>query len=661
MFVFSASAEPQPVVEITPDQLWEQAVAARDEGRILAAAVYFQRYQDRFPEAEQAEEALWQAAQLAKKHASAGKDPNWRYVRDLFRRYTTDYPDSPRYAEAYYEMAVTHYRMKSFREALIYLNLFMKRFPDSSFGPQALCLKGQTFLEVGRLADAAAIFNQLTLSKDKDLRLRGFAGLAHVLYAGEHYLEALAAYKKIIAQSPDYFFVDQTLLVKFGKTYFKVGNEAQGRNQLFHYLNLDKTSNRRSEVMFEIGESFHREGDEDAAQRMYTLAVDEGMPDERSVIMSRFRQAQHVDESKEAVGGWKKPVDLTDPAGDKPYQDVIERFFREPNAQEARLALVRRYQARGDNENLYDMLVSFIQYEQEGPRRLKMEELLGNLLVARVQEMLAAGRYQEIYDLYRADYQHVTAYRQGRLLYLIGQALEALTLYDQAAVIYYRTLALPLTDAEKGDLYYRRARVYIAKNDWQSADRLLTHLRKTYKDGPAAGEYLYMSGHLQEAQGKDAEALGYYLEALESLAGSSRKPECAKAALEILRRLHRNDEMRTLLARFAKEKGLSPEEMQYWYGCLGDNLLRSGDNAGALSVYGMALAEGMPQEGETVQMLQVRMGGVLVLLGRVDEARNYFDAARAGAGELWRRVADERIAQLGIDKSMLTVETILGQ
>ncbi|MDH3359371.1 MAG: tetratricopeptide repeat protein [Desulfobulbaceae bacterium] len=656
-----SESESAPVVLLTAEALWEKAVTARDEGKILAAAVYFQRFQKRFPDSDQAEDALWQAAQLAKKHALTANDPNWRYVRDLFKRYTVDYTKSPRYEEAYYEQAVAYYNMRMFREALIYFNLFLERFPKSTFAQQVSYLKGQTFLKIGRLADATKIFNLLTESKDQSLRLQGFVGLGDALYAGGQNLAALAAYKKVLSKSPGYFFEYPVLLIKLGKTYFRVGNEDQGRKQLFHYLNLDKTSHRRSEVVFEIGESFHRQGDEDAAQRLYEMAVKEGAQDERSVVLSLFRQAQHRDDPNREIPDWKKPTDLTDPAGDKPYLDVVDRYYGEPIAQDARLAIIHRYQARKDIEQQLSVAVSFIQHEPEGPRRLEMESLVGDLLVIRVQEYLAAGRYQDIYDLYRADYRHVVAYRKGRLLYLIGQALEGLTLYDQAAVIYYRALALPLSDVDKADLYYRRATVYIAKKDWTAADRLLTHLRKTYKGDQVAGEYIYLSGCLREAQGKDDEALTYYLEAIDLLAGSVRKPLCAKAALKLLVLKGRNDETRSLLARFAKDKWLTPDEMQNWYSRLADNLLRAGDNPGAVKVYLMALAKGMPQEGELTQSLQVRLGGTFVLLGRLEEAKVYFDKARSGSSELWRRVAGERLAQMEIDSSMLTLETILSQ
>ncbi|MDH3393049.1 MAG: tetratricopeptide repeat protein, partial [Desulfobulbaceae bacterium] len=412
---------PPPVV-VTPALLWEQATAARDADKSMDAAVLFQRLQDQFPTDEHAEEALWQAAQQAKLNASIVRDPNWRYVRDLFKRYTVDYPKSPRYPEAYFEGAVAHFNMKLFREALIYFNLFLKRFPDSPLAQQARYWQGQTFLKVDRLADATKVFEELSHAKDRTLRLQGFVGLGDALFAGEQYLAALAAYKKVFSKSPDYYFEDPSLLVKLGKTYFKVGNEAQGMKRLFHYLNLDKTSRQRADVLFELGESYHRQGDVDASQRMYGMAEEEGVKDSRPFVLSRFRQAQYRDDPKRVIPDWKKPTDLSDPAGDAPYLDVLDLFYRDPVAQEARLALIRRYQARKDNLRLFEVAVNFIQHAPEGPLRQEMQAVVGDILVARVQDDLAGERYQDVYDLYRADHQHVAAYRQGRLLYLIGQA-----------------------------------------------------------------------------------------------------------------------------------------------------------------------------------------------------------------------------------------------
>jgi len=123
----------------------------------------------------------------------------------------------------------------------------------------------------------------------------------------------------------------------------------------------------------------------------------------------------------------------------------------------------------------------------------------------------------------------------------------------------------------------------------------------------------------------------------------------------------RNDEAQVMLARINKDKWLVPEVIQEWCVKLGDNLFNGGDKYGAIKVYRDGLAKDMPKEGEVVQSLQVRLGTILDLVGKVDEARALFEAAGAGSGEMWRRVAEERLNQMEIDKSISTVDTVVNQ
>jgi len=655
-------AETEAGAVLSAEQLWEQAVADRDAERPMAAAILFQRLQQQYPEAEQAEEALWQAAEQAKKHALTAKEPYWKYVRDLYRRYAIDYPNSPRYQEAYFEEGVAYFNMSLFREALIYFNLFLKRFPESKLVPHVRYWQGQTFLRVGRFAEATTVFEELSKSSDFDLRVRGYVGLGDALYASGQYLAALAAYKRLLVKAPKFRLQDPSVLLKLGVTYFKVGNEAQGRKQLFHFLNLDKTSRQRAEAIFEIGESYYREGQAEAAQRLYEMAEEEGVGDERGVVLSRFRRAQYRDDPARVLPEWSKPVDLADPAGDQPYVAVLDHFYREPIAQEARLGLLARYRARKDEARLLQVATNFVQHAPDGPLRRQVEEEIGDILARRVEQYLANQQYQEVYDLYRNEYRHVQAYGKGRLRYLIGQAFEALTLYDQAAVIYYRALGLPLADADKVDLYYRRARVYLALKDWPAADRLLTHLRKIYQGDPAAGEIAYLSGLLAEEQGKAPEALGFYLQAVQTPSVAEHRPLYAVAALGSLLRVGRGGEAQPLLARFAKEGWLVADQLQEWYGRLGDGLQQAGDRAGAVAAYQAGLGEGLPQEGVAAQSLHLRMGKALADAGSVEQARKHFEVARSGPDKVLGQVAQERFAQLAIETTMATMGgAVLGQ
>jgi len=99
----------------TPAEVWQEAVEAAKAGDLAKAASAYQRYYEKFREAAQAEEALWQAAQILKQMAMKSATPEWDKVRDIFRRYGADFPKSKRAAEAYYEVGYAHYRMRFYR------------------------------------------------------------------------------------------------------------------------------------------------------------------------------------------------------------------------------------------------------------------------------------------------------------------------------------------------------------------------------------------------------------------------------------------------------------------------------------------------------------------------------------------------------------------
>ena len=120
-----------PVPVETPAEVWQEAVEAAKGGDLAKAAAAYQRYYEKFRETDQAEEALWQAAQSLKQLAMKSATPEWDNVRDIFRRYGADFPKAKRAAEAYYEVGYAHYRMRFYREALIYFKLFLTRYPDS--------------------------------------------------------------------------------------------------------------------------------------------------------------------------------------------------------------------------------------------------------------------------------------------------------------------------------------------------------------------------------------------------------------------------------------------------------------------------------------------------------------------------------------------------
>ncbi len=316
----------------------------------------------------------------------------------------------------------------------------------------------------------------------------------------------------------DFFNFDGAMGFDRASTFnlnIRYGKIARGRNQLYHYLNLVGESLYRLEVMFELGDSYLVKTDIASAQKLYQQVVEEGNENEKEVLLSKLRMAQFLDNPKLKLSKWQRANDLKDEKGDVVYLNVLDRYFKDPLAQGARYGLFLRYKAREDLDKAYPVGRDFLRNLDPDTEKVENYDRVGVVLLYLADEFLKEKRYQDIYDLYFAEYRHVKEYPDGTILYKIGQALEALNLFDKAAVVYYRAQKWPLTDAEKIDLYYRRARVYLELQDFDSADRLLKHLRKVYKGTDSVGEVYSYSGKLFQALGDSNKALEFYVKAVD--------------------------------------------------------------------------------------------------------------------------------------------------
>ncbi len=654
----SAEGVEQQTTEPPYDRLWRQAETALTDEDPLKAAKLFEKIHNRYIDSEKAEEALWRAAGLQKQIASDSEDPNWEKTKRLFRTYVSDYPESPRAPEAYFEVGNAYHKMNFFREALTYYGLFEKRYPASPFIPAIRFQQAKALLRVGRLKESREIFLQLTEAKDPDLQLEAAFRLGELEFESENYMQALKVYKKILEKIPAFHLKDPEILKLMGTTNLRMKKEKLGRKQLYQYLNLAERSPYKAEALFELAESYMREGDHLTAQVLYNKVIDEGGEEEGVVTLSRFRQTQFLDDPNRKLRAWQRKPDLKDPAGDSPYFAVLDARFPERFEQDARFSLLMRYMARKDYDSVYNLGNLYVRYESTESKKKEIQDILGRVLVYRAEAFLEKQKFQEVYALYRDEYPNVAIYTKGRLLYLVGQALEALYLYDQAAVVYYRALKLSLTDEEKIDLYYRRARVYIAKKDLASAERLLKYLREIYSGKKAEGEIHYLSGRLREVQSKYGEALAFYSKAVEIMTFPDKKTTYNDARLRILFAVEKYDEASMALLDAVKQERLTPEEIQGWYAKLGDILFKHDNLKQAAEAYLAGLDEKMPQDGEMAQSIHLRLGDVYIKMGDPDKSPPHFKKAKAGIDSIMSKIAEERLNQVYIDQSLSALNGI---
>ncbi len=646
----------------TFDKLMDDSYELRKKGDDLKAAEKYYDIHLLFVEEPGGEEALWLAAELYKKTASQTKGLGWVKVRDLYRRYLNFYPKSTRVPAAYLELGKSFYFIKFYREAHTYFKLYLKRYPDSSSAIEAKHWLGKSLIKVGKYDDAEKLFSVLQKDKDADRKLIGQLGMADLRFVQGRYEEARHLYQNIIITKPQYYLKDPEILRSAGTTNIKSGKMDKGRDQLYHYLNLANRFVNRAELLFELGESFLQVGDFSSAQKLYKQAIEEARAkDDQAVFFSRLRIAQFLDNPESKLSKWAKSNDLNDSKGDNPYLQVLERFYESPYAQEARFGLFLRYKARKDLEAAYKIGRNFLR--NADPKTVSSLEIerAGTMLLYLVKELLEQKRYQDIYDLYFVEYRHVKDFPNGRLLYLVGQAMEALNLYDQAAVVYYRAMKWPISEEDKVDLYYRRARVYLAQKDYGAADRLMKYLRKIYKDTPHVGEVYHYSGVLAEAQSNKESAMQFYIKAAENPTFNERQAEHVDSAFRLALEMGRNGFALEFFKNWHSQGHVKGLVAQEWALKIGNALRLENDCPQAIDIYQVGLSVPAEQITNHMQAMNLYLGDCFFVLGDQENGLKQFTLAKKGESRFWKKMADERFNQHDIDKELAEMKKTVDQ
>lgn len=625
--------------------------------REKAANTFLRVYQD-YPRSPMAEESLLQAIQYYRDAVHFDRN-RLNTLEELYKRFITDYPASKHAQQIQFELGRIYYEKRYFREALARFRFFLKKFPDSPLSERANYLVAKTYLQLGQIDKASNLFEKYAASKNSELRAKGLAGQGEIYNREGKYDKALEVLKKSLSLSSTFYQnnPEADVLRDLGLAYFHLGNEEYGRQYYFHYLNIVGNSADRLDILLEIAESFHRQGMMAAAQGVYGMIVEEGNDTEKPFLIARFRVAQYLDDPDNSLSKWQRRGDLTDPEGDLPYTSLLAVIDHGPLAQDARRGLFRRYQARGDFESALNIARIYLRELPDQEKDAKLRKAANDMLLYVVKHQVEAGDFAAACDFYKAQHRHVVQYPDGRLLYLVGQAMQGLYLYDQAAIVYWRALRLPLTDEEKIDLYYRRGRVYLALRDFPSAERLLAYLRDLYKGSKAVGEIFSQSGKLAELEKDPETALQYYRQAFEIATLPERKDQYAADYLRLLLETGKLSEMQEVLSKIAAQKGwLSPEQQQQWLVRLGEGLEKKGETAAAQKSYEGSLAEALPQTSPEAQKVRLTLGDIALKQGKKEEAKKRYEQAATGPVSLLTSLAGERLKQMTIEKSLSNLD-----
>ncbi|MFP3984089.1 MAG: tetratricopeptide repeat protein [Desulfurivibrionaceae bacterium] len=631
-------------------ELWNRAMAFLGDGNKPEAAPLFHRFYERHSDSEKAEDALWHAARLYKHLAITGREDDWDKIKSLYREFTVAFPESERLPRAYLEVGKAYMEMGYFREAVPYFGIIIRRFPERDIVEEASLYKSRTLLNTGRVEEAVEIYRELGQSVDNN-----YTRLAngYQYFEKNRYHDALGSFLKILKRERAFYLKEPNILRIMGECYLKTDQTEKGRKKLEHFLNLNSGSHR-DKVLFQIGESYLKEDKKGLAAGFYKKARAVSEKGSRIHTFSRYRLIRFQEEKQKAEPG----REVSEEQFVKIRESVIEQGNSGEVIQAARLELIEYYRDSQEIDKVYDLGKIYLNYASNEAGKEKVESLVCRILDNRLQKMLNQKKYEDVYQLYKDDYSYVKRCTQTSVRIKVGKALQELSLYDEASLVYWRAMKLEMSPEEKIDLYSRRVETYLAAEDYKSADTLLGHLRRIYADKPSfIGDVYFFSGKLSEARGNKEAALEFYKKsASESFYNEGNRAEFAEKYLNLLLGKGEIDSFSEVLERSGEEKWLDRERLQYWYVRFGDYHRKLDQPEKAGSAYSAALSDDMPADNEMTQKANLYYGDVQLTLGNVEKAIQLHNKASAGPDPLLARIAGQRLKEDEITRSLSEVE-----
>ena len=638
-------------------KLWKQAgdyLQQRDYGQ---AALYYNHFHKTYPDHDQAQEALWQAASLYLRLARTEPKVDYSKALSLLQKYIIAYPTSERVPTAYLAMADSYYASAQFRDANNYYTLFLEDYPKHPQRDRCRYRRAKARVRINKLQEAREDYALLSLSSKRISQLRGQAGLGHIYFARGEWHNALGILLRVQHHNPDYHIHDPEILEHLGIASIRVGSTKEGRRFLLHYLNITDPSKVDIAILFELAESFMADGKVETARRLYQRTIKLGREQQKEVILSHFRLAQFKAAKFDTMSKAQRQAFIAR-KGDNVFQTVLDDLYTDPVAQEARFALFERYLERQENDAALAMGKAYLRYQTSPAETATIRQELGKIMITMLEPLLAEGKYDQVRQLYVDEHVAISGYPHASLLTMIGSAYAAQGLYQQASVIYYRAMALEMNDQEKADLYRKRATTYLANNDVQAAQRLLKYLRQIYQQKKEISWVNWLSARLRLLQKRPADAINFLQMALEGKDEPEQRTIYAEDLLELLIS-HDLDRLQRLLASLKQQGWFPAEKIQHWYNRLGQAHLLQEQEKEAIQAFQQALAVDLPEDSPAAQTSHLLLGDLFSKQQRYSEALAHFNKASNGPTEETSQHAKLRLEQARLNSAMDQVQGIL--
>jgi TolA-binding protein len=436
--------------------------------------------------------------------------------------------------------------LKDFRGAILYLQSFLRLYPDDPNTPEALYLLGDAYSntnDIGAEKNAIATYQSIMTRFARDpLVDDALFSIGAVYEKAKESDPALSNYRELITSYPASPFVAQAKERIRWITTFQATPSSESLAKLAELLASLISGESKGESAFHLGEIYLNDlKDFNAASKMFTSAIANGVPEPNLAEAFYYRARAY----QLLVQQNRVPSDTAEQA----YEEFLRRYPSQQHSGEAAAQIA---------------LLNISQPGQADPMKIAEDfvvkypaSTLGDIVVlAAADTMRERGRYNRA----SLAYEQLLAWfpsssLQEEALYNLGRSLQESGKADSAQIVFNSYTEKYPTGPQGARVLSNQAKEDLQSGKAQEAVRLYQTVLENYYYTP---------------QAEDAK-----FEICRALAGSGQL-DSAIARCQVLLREQRenlfrhNDSLEVLhlLASLYQQKGLRPLAKKYYLACL---------------------------------------------------------------------------------------------
>lgn len=450
----------------------------------------------------------------------------------MFQDAVVSYPKSAYLPFAYTAMGMIQYALKNLSAAEGYFNIVSQGYQDYTGMPEVQYHLAAIYDEKGYNDKALRLYEQVFQSPLENSYITDAGvGYGKALFEKRQYYDAVSIFNYVIQNDAKKVYESPDLLRFTGEANFELGLSREARENFIRVLNLFPDIPDRDVILAKVGDAYGLENNEEKAIKIYEL-VREKFPDTSGYISASIGIARYLDTDEQKI---------------EVYEMVKKRFPENTYARIAMMRLAEIYQKNGEYNKCIKEIEDLLSTH---PRGLRYEavKLMQRAYEALFREQLKSDEYTKILNRYELEHtkldrmssrliafrvglaylranlyeeafnQLITAYKQYKrserspeLLFSLGRAMDESGRDDDALKLYTAFSQRFPKDKERVTALMNAGRIYVQKNQYAKADKVLTTAHKAAVDPMERGNILMLHARAYE-QKKDLHKAAEYRE-----------------------------------------------------------------------------------------------------------------------------------------------------